>query len=75
MIRLYVEISALLVASLLAFVCARWALSRVKAPVSSKHQLFLTQILFLGSFLVACRSRMDSEGGALRPLRRSVVRE
>lgn len=52
MMRLYLEMSALLVASLLAFVLFRWVLSRVNAPVSSKHQLLLAQILFLGSFLV-----------------------
>ena len=50
--RLYMEMSALLVASLLAFAVVRWALARLKAPVSSKHQLILAQILFLGSFLV-----------------------
>ena len=52
MIRLYLEISALLVASLLAFAMCRWALSRMNAPVSAKHQLMLAQILFVASFLV-----------------------
>ena len=52
MIRLYMEMSALLLVSLLAFVSCRWALSKMKAPVSSKHQLVLAQILFVGSFLV-----------------------
>jgi len=51
-IRLYLEMSALLAASLFAFVFCRWALSRMKAPVSSKHQLILAQVLFVGSFLV-----------------------
>ena len=52
MIRLYLEVSALLVASLVLFVFCRSVLSRMKAPVAAKHQLLLAQILFLGSFLI-----------------------
>ena len=52
MMRLYIEVSAFLATSLLASVLCSWAFSRTKAPMSSKHQLILAQILFLASLLV-----------------------
>jgi membrane-bound lytic murein transglycosylase D len=52
MIRVYLEMSALLVVGLLAFACVRWALAKLHPPVSSTHQLLLAQTLFLGSLLV-----------------------
>lgn len=51
MIRLYLDTYVLLAISLPAWIGVRWALRRLHAPISSKHELFLAQIMFAGSLL------------------------
>jgi beta-lactamase regulating signal transducer with metallopeptidase domain len=66
-IRLYLEMSALLVAGLLAFLSCRRALLRANAPVSSTHQLVLAQILFVGSLLVPLAVAWTPREALFRP--------